>query len=146
MHNSFQLATQAAGLLQDKYEACLALQDVISSLKSPGQLHFLFALLIIEGAPAIHLWDQFFDDLSSDYAHFQPRPIDDTLRHHAHCKALLNIDILLRDRGSSNSDCSLPSIPTLSVYIESELEYFALHAVALQAEVNIALANMSPDQ
>ena len=143
---SFQRAAQAAGLLQESEEARLAMEDAITSFKSPGQLRFLFTLLIVEGAPALDLWQQFSDDLSWDYARFRPRPIEETLRRHAHHRALCDIDRLLRDRGLSNSDCGLPIIATLSVEIQSELDYFAPHAAVLQAEVNAAVSLMSPDQ
>jgi hypothetical protein len=63
IHRSPSIATQAGGLLQEDEEGRLAMEDAVAEYKSACQLHFLFVLLIIEGASAIELWDRFWDDL-----------------------------------------------------------------------------------
>ena len=92
------------------------------------------------------MWEHFCNNLSPNYTGFRPLPIDPTLRRYALDRALSDIDHFLHDRVTSNSIFRLPTVASLSMEILSELEYFAPHATALQAEVDAALNLMSPDQ
>jgi hypothetical protein len=64
---TFQHAAQAAGLFEEANEGLLAMEDAISQYKSPAQLRFLFVMLMLEGSPAVDIWDRFADDLSLDF-------------------------------------------------------------------------------
>ena len=142
VHDTFQSAAQAAGLFEDANEGRFAMEDAILQYKSPSQLRFLFVMLILEGSPALELWNNFADDLSRDYGGNVDGPISDTAKQ----LALQRIELLLQERGHTTADFSLPTTPSQSTEIWQELQYFAPQTASLAATVDRDLALMSPDQ
>lgn len=67
VHDTFQHAAKAAGLLEEDDEGQLAMEDAIMEYRSASQLRFLFVLLIVEGTGVIELWDSFCDDLAHNF-------------------------------------------------------------------------------
>ena len=146
MYDTFQHAAQAAGLLEEEDEACLAMEYAIASFKSPAQLQFLFSLLILEGAPAVDLWDRFADNLALDYAGNTFQDLPDHLRINA-CKcALEDIERLLGEHGKSTVNFGLPAVESHSAEIRADLEYFRPQLAELRELACLAVSSMSPDQ
>ena len=58
------------GLFHDQNEGILAMQEAVECLRTPAQLRFLFAQIILEGYPAMPLWMQFRVPLSEDHHMF----------------------------------------------------------------------------
>ena len=109
LHDTFEGASRAAGLLQDANEGWLAMEDAIAEYRSPSQLRFLFAKLIDEGAPAVDLWGRFCDALALDYAGNTYAPIDPQLRTWALKRALQSIEEILNETGKRKYSCSPPN-------------------------------------
>ena len=66
-YDSFQLAAQAAGLFNNDSEGIWAMEDTVLNYQSPAELCFLFVLLILEGSPAIPIWDRFSDGMACNF-------------------------------------------------------------------------------
>ncbi|KAG1764785.1 hypothetical protein EDD22DRAFT_435385 [Suillus occidentalis] len=63
----FTEAASDLGLFENNQEGFLTLQEAVDCLRTPSQLRFLFAQIILEGYPASILWDEFKDQLSIDH-------------------------------------------------------------------------------
>jgi len=77
LYPSFQHAAEAAGLFANDSEGLIAMEDAVISYKSPSQLHFLFVMLILEGSPAIPIWEKFCNDMACDHGGNINGPIND---------------------------------------------------------------------
>ncbi|KAG2743145.1 hypothetical protein P692DRAFT_20689955, partial [Suillus brevipes Sb2] len=64
---TFHEAASDLGLFENNQEGFLALQEAVDCLRTPSQLRFLFAQIILEDYPATILWDQFKEQLSIDH-------------------------------------------------------------------------------
>ena len=114
--------------------------------KSPAQLQFLFSLLILEGAPAVDLWDHFADNLALDYAGNTFQDLPDRLRINACKHALEDIECLLGEHGKSTINFGLPAVESHSAEIHADLEYFCPQSAELRELACLAVSSMSPDQ
>ena len=146
LHDTFQRAAQAAGLLEEDNEGRLAMEDAVADYKSANQLRFLFVMLIVEGAGAIELWDRFKDDLARDFLgntyNAQPPLICD----HAHNHALEAIDWLLSEHGKTTTIFGLPAVKVHSAEVRADLDYFNAQAANLNSMADRSIAAMTPDQ
>lgn len=125
LHDTFQSAAHACGLLEHNNEGELVLEDAIADGRAPFQLRFLFVLLIREGAPGLPLWQRFSHQLSSDYSDdgsfFQP----------AEELALDDIQRLLLEYGCRTSQFGLPDVNLRSAEVRAELTYFSSQSQSL---------------
>lgn len=64
--NTFHEAASDLGLFENNKEGLLTLQEAVDCLRTPAQLRFLFAQVLLEGYPAMSLWEQFKHNLSID--------------------------------------------------------------------------------
>lgn len=88
---TFHEAASDFGLFDNHQEGFLTLQEAVDSLRTPAQLRFLFAQILLEGYPATPLWERFRDALSLDHIvrlandangyNFALQQIDDILSH-----------------------------------------------------------------
>jgi hypothetical protein len=146
MHDTFQHAAQAAGLIEEDDEARLAMEDAIAEYKSPAQLRFLFVLLIVEGAPAVDLWDRFADRLALDYAGNTFEALPNRLLLNARKRALEDIERLLGEHGKTTVNFGLPAVESHSAEICADLDYFRPQAAELRHIAASAVSFMSADQ
>jgi len=51
------------GLFESESEGHYAMQEAIEALRTPAQLQFLFARVLLEGYPAMPIWDDFREHL-----------------------------------------------------------------------------------
>ncbi|KAK4700477.1 ATP-dependent DNA helicase PIF1, partial [Phenoliferia sp. Uapishka_3] len=135
---SFQGAALALGLFSNSAEGVYTMQEAVASFKSPGQLRFLFVLLITEGSNAITLWEQFHHDIDDAFpADSTPFTTNRTLRQ---------IAKLLCESNKTLDDFGLPGFEELSLEVEAELEYFEPMRARLQREADDNVAKMTEEQ
>src|SRR5260221_7761494 len=67
LYGSWHETATALGLFNTENEGHYALQEAVSTLNTPAQLHFLFARIILEGYPALPLWMEFSEFLSHNH-------------------------------------------------------------------------------
>lgn len=146
LFETFQRAAQAAGLLEEEDEARLAMEDAIAEYKSPAQLRFLFTLLIVEGAPAVDLWDRFADSLALDYAGNTFQELPDRLLTNARKHALEDIENLLGEHGKTTTNFGLPAVKSHSAEIHADLEYFRPQSAELRHFTQSTISLMTTDQ
>jgi hypothetical protein len=103
LYPTFSEAACALSLFQNQNEAIAAIEDAIADFKSPAQLRFLFAHLILEGGPAPEMWSNFLPSLIEDYINFEH--LTEEL---AADKALLHISDLLEENGKTLEHFALP--------------------------------------
>ncbi|KAF8340711.1 PIF1-like helicase-domain-containing protein [Cantharellus anzutake] len=118
------------------------MEDAVASFKSPSQLCFLFMLLILEGAPAIPIWERFADDLARDYGGNVLGPMSVTVKAHT----LLDIQQLLQQRGKSTANFGLPNITIHSAKVLTQLDYFLPQCSLLLRKNSEMVAGFSSDQ
>lgn len=68
IYSTFHEAAVKFGLFSDVNEGYYALDEAVTSMHTPAQLRFLFARVILEGYPAVPLWERFQENLIFDYA------------------------------------------------------------------------------
>ncbi len=91
LYGSWHETATALGLFNTENEGHYALQEAVSTLNTPAQLHFLFARIILEGYPALPLWMEFSEFLSHNHT---LRLSSNTLGHD---QALRDLAYLLQD-------------------------------------------------
>ena len=112
-------ATVALLLIDHDNEGFLALHKTTQSFCMPGQLRFLFVKIVVEGFPALSLWESFKDHLILDHVihlHNTSLATDATLN---------DIQHLLHDSGKTLQSLGLPE-PTCRLTgheVEAELTF-----------------------
>lgn len=145
-YETHQQATRAAGLLEEQNEGRLAMEDAIMEYKSAAQLRFLFVMLILEGSPAMDLWDRFKDNMALDYANNRFDEQTEWVHTQARERALEDIERLLGERQFTNADFGLPRVTLKSAEIRADLEYFAPQAAQLAQFATDTIEKMSEEQ
>ncbi|KAG8235454.1 hypothetical protein J437_LFUL011365 [Ladona fulva] len=102
-HNTFQEAAKAHGLLENDSEYREALEEA-NIYKTGSGLRQLFSCLVICGAPAGILWDEFKSQLAEDFL-----DKDGASSDRAYNSALLDIQNRLRSHGRTLEEVGLPS-------------------------------------
>jgi hypothetical protein len=74
LYPTFSEAARALGLFQNQNEAIIAMDDAIADFKSPGQLRFLFAHLVLEVVLLLKCGQNFCHHLIEDYVNFEHLP------------------------------------------------------------------------
>jgi len=115
---TFHEAACQLGLFDDQHEGQQALQEAVECLRTPSQLRFLFAQIILEGYPAMPLWMEFrphliFDNLI-DYHD------DDEMASNA---TLNEVARYLSHVGRRLADFGLPDTPPHSAELQQEFAY-----------------------
>lgn len=120
LHGSYSDAARALGLFESQDEGMYALNEAIADYRSPAQLRFLFANLVMEGSPAPALWEMFSEQLSADYLQF-----GGLTAAAASEQALASISTILQNQSHSLTDYGLPESAALANIVTEEFEYFA---------------------
>ncbi|KAE8223321.1 hypothetical protein CF326_g8209 [Tilletia indica] len=125
LHATFQAAAVELGLFEHGSEALLALRDAVDLFQPPSELRFLFAILVLDGAIASRLWDEFRLQLSRD---FLPRALGaapSALETQQGCEAALRaIASILEDMGCDPVAHGLPRSQERPAEVQAELEFF----------------------
>jgi len=67
VHDTFEQAAVASGILEGTNEAHLTMTEAVESFATSQELRFMFCLLIVDGAPAQGLWNSFGDRMGRDF-------------------------------------------------------------------------------
>jgi hypothetical protein len=128
------------GLFSSIDEGYYALEEAVSSFIPPSQLRFLFARIILEGYPALPLWNSFKDSIAIDFIqtlHSYEQGINHTLQQ---------IEEFIQDSGRRLQDFGLPRPIYHSPEVLNELEAFSNRLSILRANALTALATMNLEQ
>ena len=140
IYETWHETAKALGLFVTETEAHYALEEAVAALRTPAQLRFLYARVIMEGYPAVPLWDTFHDFLIRDHADrlsSEALGTDQTLR---------DLAALLHEGGRRLSDFGLPEPEFLSREVLIERDIFAGREDELQESSNQAFNSMTPEQ
>jgi hypothetical protein len=141
LYPTFSEAARALGLFKNQNEAIVAMEDAIADFKSPAQLRFLFAHLILEGGPAPEMWSKFMSSLIEDYVNF-----DHLSEELAESKALLHISDLLGENGKSLHHFALPEPTQLPDIVMEEIMAFAPFRAELNRAADLMVNSMNEEQ
>ena len=140
LFSSFHEAACDLGLFNNGNEGFLTMQEAVQCLRTPSQLRFLFAQIILEGYPAMPLWLEFRDHISEDHSMF---PTNKTL---AFDYSLQKIAHHLSYAGRSLTDFGLPNPTIHSVEIEKELLFLAENQPCFCTEFAQLLEQLNDEQ
>ncbi|KAE8990269.1 hypothetical protein PR001_g21539 [Phytophthora rubi] len=109
--STFQEAADRAGYLENDVEWAACMTEA-ASFKKPIQLRQLFATLLVYSMPSDvrALWDQFYGDLSYDFAYTYRDVLEPIRTHVVMFETLKNLQELLMVNGYSVSDFKLPQL------------------------------------
>jgi hypothetical protein len=66
VYRTYQEAARAMGLFDNRDEGIMAFEELLDSGAPPAQLRWIFAVLAVEGSPALVIWESHEDALSAD--------------------------------------------------------------------------------
>ena len=135
VHETFQAAAQALGLLEDE----LCFTEAVESGYSPVQLRCLLVTLAVDGLPVQQLLENNRDHLMADYA---DRPSTPVVRAWNQC--LQDIAIRLEKLGRSMSDFGLPEPVRELTEVNRELQRWDHESC--QQFVDAHLPLLTPDE
>jgi hypothetical protein len=141
IYPSFSEAASALGLFRNQNEAVTAMEDAIADFKSPAQLRFLFAHLILEGGPAPEMWEKFSSLLIEDFLVFQSLPEEIAIN-----KALHHISEMMAENGKSLETFALPVPANLPDIVMEEITAFLPHQAQLNAHATAMVEKMNQEQ
>lgn len=125
---TFHEAATDLGLFDNNREGFLTLQEAVDCHRTPSQLRFLFAQVILEGYPATELWNEFKHCLS----------IDNILRvgddENGYRVTLQRIDDILSQSGRHLDDFGIRLPARRSMEVVNEERFLTLNHAALEAE------------
>lgn len=134
---SYHEAARDLSLFHDQNEGILAMQEAVECLRTPSQLRFLFAQIILEGYPAMPLWMQFRVPLSEDHPMFfinENLAFDATLQMIA--VHLSNAGKTLDNYGLPNPSIIIPDIANEITFLRHHRDDFSNQFEQLQAQLN----------
>ena len=142
LYSSFNEAALRFGLFSDQNEGHYALSEAISCFCTPAQLRFLFARIVLEGYPAVPLWDEFGLPLAQD--------LTGTLMaggpERAKNLALERISSYLSDASRSLSDFGLPEPVLQTPEVIMELCRYEHRRGELHQGAMSCIQSMTPEQ
>ncbi|CAG8835649.1 24242_t:CDS:2, partial [Cetraspora pellucida] len=100
---TYQETAREMGLFGNENESIFAMKEAVESFSTPAQLRFLFTQLILDGAPALDIWQNFNSNLSDDIH---------SNNHNAINIALQQIASILAEHGRRLRDFGLPEPQT----------------------------------
>lgn len=133
---TFQDAARSMGIIQNDEEYQIWLQEAIN-FRTGKQLRYLFVALILDGAPANFLWEQFQSNFTEDLR----MSMSDAV---ASVTALREIDLALQHHGRTNDAVGLPSV----IHLDTEYLRFKhqFDTSDMQQYTHTHLANLSTEQ
>ncbi|KAE8210243.1 hypothetical protein CF327_g5868 [Tilletia walkeri] len=147
VHDTFQAAAVELGLFEHGSEATLAMREAVELFQPPSELRFLFSILVLDGAIATRLWDEFRLPLLRD---FLPRTLGtepSTLETQQACDAgLRSISNTLEEMGCDPAVHGLPRAQVRPAEVEAELSHFAPQRRAMRVAADHARGAFNPEQ
>jgi hypothetical protein len=108
VYGTYQEAARAMGLFDNRNEGIMAFEELLNFGAPPAQLRWIFALLAVEGSPALTIWEAHEGCLSADIRDSLLRttssPSPDLIRN----EVLLALQSILQGLGKSLADIGLP--------------------------------------
>lgn len=138
--DTYHQAALHAGLIENNNEGFLALEEAVQSLNTPAQLRFLFSRILLEGYPALPLYDHFRDALMLD---FLDRTQDPAL---AEQLLLQDLSQSLADGGRRLSNFGLREPNRRDIEVDQELAFFRPQVNILAAHVDDMTHSMTEEQ
>ena len=139
VHESFQAATRALGLLDDNTEGELCFNEAVESGFSPQQLRCLLVTLAMDGAPARNLLENNDNILMADFSELASTPIASAWN-----RCLQDLSDRLETLGRSMSDFGLPE--PVRELTEVDRELLRWNRENCQQFVDAHLSLLSPDE
>jgi hypothetical protein len=96
------------GLFDNRDEGIMAFEELLEFGAPPSQLRWIFALLAVEGSPALIIWEAHEDSLGADIRDRLLRTIDSPPPEIIRNKLLLALQTLLLGLGKSLAEIGLP--------------------------------------
>jgi PIF1-like helicase len=140
MYQTFQSAALQMGLFNSSNEGFYTLEEAVSCYTTPAQLRFLFSRIIVEGYPALPMWNHFLPNLTADFLSSMHS------QEHATDRALEILADFLSDSSHSLSSFGLPEPWHRSSEIIQEEEAFTGRLVDLQEHANDMILRMTSKQ
>ncbi|KAE8218337.1 hypothetical protein CF319_g7769, partial [Tilletia indica] len=144
--STFQEAATAMGLFEDVSEAQIALQEALETFQPPRQLRFLFAVMVIDGANALVLWDHFEEALIRDFlpaALQDPSEAERVIAQQAGRDAVAR---LFNDLGHNAADFGLVGGLERAAEVEEELLAFRFRLHELSTAAARSRLAFNPEQ
>ena len=110
MHENYEEAARALGLVQQGEEYKLALREASFFLLA-SQFRRLFVTLLLNGASGAELWKEFVGDLTEDY-------LSRMTLEAARAEALRVIDLMLLENGRCTAEYGLPTVAHASTELD----------------------------
>ena len=139
VHESFQAAARALGLLDNNIEGELCFTEAVESSYSPAQLRCLLMTLAMDGAPAQDLLESNREILMADFSELPGTPVDLTWN-----KCLQDLSDQLETLGRSMSDYGLPE--PVRELMEVNRELLRWNRESCRRFVDAHLPLLSPDE
>lgn len=137
---SFHEAAVRLGLFANETEGHYALADATASFCTPAQIRFLFTRIVLEGYPAVPLWEEFRIALAQDFimqTHSQERGVD---------LCLLSLASSFQEGGRALSHFGLPQPILRCPEVVSEIEAYAGRTAELALDAQTRYAHMTDEQ
>jgi PIF1-like helicase len=138
--DSFHEAAIRLGLFANENEGQYTLTDAIASFCTPAQIRFLFSRVVLEGFPAVPLWDEFRLALAQDFmmqTHSEERAID---------LCLLALAAAFQEGGRALAHFGLPQPRLRCPEVVSEIEAFAGRQNELLLDAQTRYTHMNAEQ
>jgi hypothetical protein len=141
-YGTYQEAARALGLFDNRDEGIVAFEELLDSGAAPAQLRWIFAVLAVEGGPALTIWeaheDALFADIQDRALRFTASPTPDFVRN----EVLIALQSLLQGLGKSLMDIGLPE----PVEREEEVNAERLHLAGDPGNLCAFKHSLTPEQ
>lgn len=108
VYGTYQEAARAMGLFDNRDEGIMAFEELLDSGAPPAQLRWIFAVLAVEGSPALIIWEAHEDALSADIKDRMLRVTTSPPPYLVRNEVLLALQSLLQGLGKSLAEIGLP--------------------------------------
>jgi hypothetical protein len=119
VYGTYQEAARAMGLFDNRDEGIMAFEELLDSGGPPAQLRWIFAVLAVEGSPALVIWESHEDALSADIRDRMLRSTAFPPQQLVRNEVLLAIQSLLQGLGKPLAEIGLPE-PTERQEVNAE--------------------------
>ena len=119
LHPTYEACARDLGLIHDvsEYQICM---EEAAQFSTPKELRRLFVTLILHGAPAPDLWEQFGSNMSLDFSISMSAQASKQ-------EALKHIDLMLNKHGRNTQQFGLPSIMHDNTELDRLINAFDQH-------------------
>lgn len=107
-YGSYQEAARAMGLFDNRNEGIMAFEELLEYGAPPTQLRWIFAVLAVEGSPALTIWEAHEDSLGADIRDRLLRTTESPSPEIIRNELLLALQTLLQGLGKSLAEIGLP--------------------------------------